>query len=128
MARRRNRSKTQRVKDILYYYTPYKNTPACRIQVAGGKLHFYLLPTVEVAKSPVALLSPPSSPFLRGRDFRYVVIFILLQRLREELRELALRQCKDSVAKFAGCATDNGIWLVISCREQNRLSESVART
>ena len=45
------------------------------------------------------------------------------QRLREELKEIALKRCDDSVAKFAACAREKGMMVVFSCREQNRLSE-----
>lgn len=46
------------------------------------------------------------------------------QRLREELKEIALKKCDESVAKFAVCAKEKGMWVVFSCREQNRQSES----
>lgn len=47
----------------------------------------------------------------------------VLQRLQEELKEIALKKCDDSVAKFAACAKEKGMWVVFSCREQNRQSE-----
>eukprot|EP00752_Nemacystus_decipiens_P009531 g8519.t1 len=45
-------------------------------------------------------------------------------RLREELKEIALKRCDDSVAKFAACAREKGMMVVFSCREQNRLMNS----
>ncbi|CAN0128640.1 unnamed protein product [Ectocarpus sp. 12 AP-2014] len=45
-------------------------------------------------------------------------------RLREELKEIALKRCDDSVAKFAACARDKGMLVVFSCREQNALMNS----
>eukprot|EP00904_Undaria_pinnatifida_P007037 jgi/Undpi1/3463/HiC_scaffold_16.g06835.m1 len=42
-------------------------------------------------------------------------------RLQEELKEIALKRCDDSVAKFAACAREKGMLVVFSCREQNRL-------
>lgn len=48
----------------------------------------------------------------------------LVQRLREELKEIALKRCDDSVAKFAACAREKGMMVVFSCREQNKSSES----
>lgn len=45
------------------------------------------------------------------------------QRLQEELKEIALKRCDDSVAKFAACAREKGMLVVFSCREQSKLSE-----
>ncbi|CAM9659581.1 unnamed protein product [Pylaiella littoralis] len=42
-------------------------------------------------------------------------------RLREELKEIALKRCDDSVAKFAACAREKGMMVVFSCREQNAM-------
>lgn len=52
------------------------------------------------------------------------LLIACLQRLREELKEIALKRCDDSVAKFAACAREKGMLVVFSCREQNALSES----
>lgn len=57
-----------------------------------------------------------------------VILLLRAQRLREELKEIALKRCDDSVAKFAACAREKGMMVVFSCREQNRLSESVGLT
>lgn len=51
-------------------------------------------------------------------------VFCRAQRLREELKEIALKRCDESVAKFAACAREKGMMVVFSCREQNALSES----
>lgn len=55
---------------------------------------------------------------------RCVLILCSAQRLREELKEIALKRCDDSVAKFAACAREKGMMVVFSCRGQNKLSES----
>ena len=42
---------------------------------------------------------------------------MLMQRLREELKEIALAQCKDTVAEFAKCAKESGMMVVFSCKK-----------
>ncbi|CAN0061988.1 unnamed protein product [Ascophyllum nodosum] len=56
-----------------------------------------------------------------GRDDRLNWSKRAEQRLQDELKEIALKKCDDSVAKFAACAKEKGMWVVFSCREQSRL-------
>lgn len=57
----------------------------------------------------------------------FCFVLFRAQRLREELKEIALKRCDDSVAEFAACAREKGMLVVFSCREKNKASKSANR-
>eukprot|EP00611_Tribonema_gayanum_P015660 TRINITY_DN2753_c0_g1_i1.p1 TRINITY_DN2753_c0_g1~~TRINITY_DN2753_c0_g1_i1.p1 ORF type:complete len:101 (-),score=18.41 TRINITY_DN2753_c0_g1_i1:64-366(-) len=42
------------------------------------------------------------------------------QRLRDELKEIALKKCDAEVATFVACAKAKGLMVAFSCRTENR--------
>lgn len=55
---------------------------------------------------------------------RALNLCLMLQRLREELKEIALDRCAKEVKAFAACASAAGLKVIFSCRDENQAGES----
>lgn len=40
--------------------------------------------------------------------------------MRQELNDIAIKKCADVTAKFGQCARENGLMVVIKCRDHNK--------
>ncbi|CAM9259270.1 unnamed protein product [Choristocarpus tenellus] len=44
----------------------------------------------------------------------------LFKRLREELKDIALKKCDSDIAKFVACSREKGMLVIFSCRQQSK--------